>query len=342
MEYSKENLIKANRGYSRNDFLFFWGHTDRRNEVGKACLSQWYPSPFTRDGEFFHTAEQYMMAGKACTFGDEDVRRLIMEAYDPMSVKKLGRRVRNFNEYVWRCNRLPIVVNANLGKFSQNEKLLEFLLGTDDRILVEASPYDSIWGIGLVEDDPAACNPKLWKGENLLGFALMTVRDILREKDTTEDENLAQALNMWTMGAGNSARRFNMEDPIPPKNKVATADSWKTKPLDVYVTVAQDFYLTDEQMAVIRYGHIPDAMEDHWFMYCDENTIRYYRSWTGICFAQATYEPSGDGFRITELRINNNPKEYQLNDVDAAVALFYGLLISEYGGNSSPYWKAAF
>lgn len=70
--------------------------------------------------------------------------------------------------------------------------------------------------------------------------------------------------------------------------------------------------------------------------------IRYYRSWTGICFAEAYYEKLADGYRITELRINNNPKEYQLNDIDAAVALFYGLLVNEYGGFASPYRKAAF
>lgn len=77
-------------------------------------------------------------------------------------------------------------------------------------------------------------------------------------------------------------------------------------------------------------------------MYCDDNTISNYRSWTGICFVEALYEKSGDEYHITELRINNNPKKHQLNNVDAAVALYYALLISEYGGIYAPYWKAAF
>lgn len=170
----------------------------------------------------------------------------------------------------------------------------------------------------------------------------MEVRDILRGKSNEEEPSVIEALKMWSFGAGNSGRRFNMEDPMPEKRKVATADTWTNHPLVQFVSVKQDFYLTAKQMDILKFGHIPDAMEDHWFMYCDDKAIKYYRSWTGICFAEAFYEKSNGEYHITELRINNNPKEYQLNDVDAAVALFYGLLVSEYGGFASPYWKAAF
>lgn len=346
------NDIKGKR-YSPEDFVFFWGHTDRtdagnhpnagnRPGVGRQCLSQWHPSPFVVDGLYYCCAEQFMMAEKACMFGDEKVWTEIMASHNPAAIKKLGRRVRNFNAYVWDRNNRDVVRKANLAKFSQNPKLRDFLLATGDRILVEASPYDTIWGIGLGADSPDACRPERWRGENRLGFILMDVRDSLRGKDISTEQPFEDVLKMWTMGAGNSARRFNMEDPMPEKKVAATADSWTTRPLERFVTVPQDFYLSASRMDTVRLGHIPDAMEDHWFMYCDDRAIRYYRSWTGICFVEALYEKSDDEYRITELRINDNPKEHRLVDVDAAVALFYALLISEYGGNSGPYWNAAF
>ena len=98
-----------------------------------------------------------------------------------MTIKKLGRLVKNYNDEVWIEKRFHIVVEGNLAKFSQNEDLRNFLLNTDDKILVEASPKDTIWGIGFDEFAPEAMNPSLWNGENLLGFALMEVRDKLRD-----------------------------------------------------------------------------------------------------------------------------------------------------------------
>lgn len=213
MDYNKENLINANKRYTREDFVFFCGHSDRKAEVDKSCLSQWYPSSIMVDDKYYSCAEQYMMAEKARMFGDEDIWIEIMGTYDPMTVKKLGRRVRNFNDYVWRCNRMDGVVKGNMAKFFQNWNLASFLLSTGDKILVEASPKDTIWGIGMAEDDPDICNPKKWKGENLLGFALMKVRDMFREKiDKAENDNpyaMREVLSMWKMRAGNSARRFN-------------------------------------------------------------------------------------------------------------------------------------
>lgn len=167
----------------------------------------------------------------------------------------------------------------------------------------------------------------------------MEVRDILRGKVEETEGNMEKTLLMWTMGTGNSARRFNYEDPMSEKTEVAKP--WGN-PLDVYVSVPQDFYLTARQMDIIRYGHIPDAMEDHWYMYCDDNAIHYLRSWTGIHFAEAIYEKCGEEYRITELLINNNPKEYRLDDAESSTALFYALLISEYVGDASAYWNTAF
>ena len=105
-----------------------------------------------------------------------------MSANHPRVYKQLGRTVRGYNEKVWKERREEIVKTGNLNKFGQNSKLRRFLLETDDFVLVEASPYDRIWGIGMYADDPYARDPRRWKGQNLLGFALMDVRETLRKK----------------------------------------------------------------------------------------------------------------------------------------------------------------
>ena len=120
-----------------------------------------------------------MMAEKARIFGDEEIRQQILAEYSQMAMKKLGRKVRNYDDEIWKEKRFDVVVKGNIAKFSQNEKLLDFLLSTDDKILVEASPKDTVWGIGLDESSPEAIQPRKWIVENLLGFALMEVRDIL-------------------------------------------------------------------------------------------------------------------------------------------------------------------
>lgn len=124
-----------------------------------------------------------MMAKKARLFHDDDALQKIMQAYDPMNQKKMGRRVQGYVDALWKEHCLNTVVRGNVAKFSQNEKLRDFLLSTGDKILVEASPKDSVWGIGLGEESPEAINPRRWSGTNLLGFALMEVRDIIKNQD---------------------------------------------------------------------------------------------------------------------------------------------------------------
>lgn len=341
MKYDKKKLIDQAIGLTRNDFIFFWGHQDRENKLGKACLSQWYMCQFVVRDVYFNCAEQYMMAEKAYMFGDEDVYHQILREYNQMEIKKLGRKVRNFNDYVWKGNRMSVVIEGNLAKFSQNKELMDFLLSTGDKILVEASPKDTIWGIGLDESSSDAINPRNWKGDNLLGFALMEVRDILRGNVKEEPADITKTLMMWTSGAGNSGKRFNGENPMPKKKKKAEPGSWN-KPIKDAITIPQNFFLNKKQMDIVQYGHIPDAMEDHWFMYTDENSINYIRSWTGIAIFRAKYKPFEDGYLITELNINGNKDEYRETNLDSAVALFYALLVSEFGGNSAPYWNVAF
>ena len=179
MKYNKEQLLNQRLTLNRDDFVFFWGHEDRGKGLTKVCLSQWYQCPFVVEGQYYNCAEQYMMAEKARIFGDEEIRQQILAEYSQMAMKKLGRKVRNYDDEIWKEKRFDVVVKGNIAKFSQNEKLLDFLLSTGNNILVDASPKDTVWGIGLDESSPEAIQPRKWKGENLLGFALMEVRDIL-------------------------------------------------------------------------------------------------------------------------------------------------------------------
>ncbi len=158
-------------------FVFFWGHQSNRHGVTAACFSQWYGAPFTVDGQRYPTAEHFMMAEKAALFGDQGVKEQVLQARNPGAAKALGRQVRGFDEPTWLQQRFSIVVRANEAKFSQNSELGEFLRQTGKRVLVEASPVDRVWGVGLAQDDEKVNNPNQWRGLNLLGFALMKVRD---------------------------------------------------------------------------------------------------------------------------------------------------------------------
>ena len=158
-------------------YVFFWGHQPGKNGITASCFSQWYGAPFVVDGRRYATAEHFMMAEKAALFGDESTRELVLQAPNPGAAKALGRQVRGFDEAIWLEHRFAIVTRASEAKFAQNADLGLFLKQTGSRVIVEASPVDAIWGIGLAMDDEGAGNPNLWRGLNLLGFALMQVRD---------------------------------------------------------------------------------------------------------------------------------------------------------------------
>jgi ribA/ribD-fused uncharacterized protein len=160
-------------------FLFFWGHQRPSSGVSASCFSQWYGAPFIVGRERFPTAEHYMMAEKAALFDDDETRKKVLVAPNPGAAKALGRQVRGFDDARWVQARFAIVCRANEAKFTQNPELRAFLEQTGNRVLVEASPVDRIWGIGLAQDDERARNPNQWRGLNLLGFALMQVRERL-------------------------------------------------------------------------------------------------------------------------------------------------------------------
>ncbi|MED7823284.1 NADAR family protein [Streptomyces chiangmaiensis] len=177
---SREALIGAVRAGARVKYLHFWGHRPRPDgRIGAGCLSQWWPSPFTVDGVEYTTAEHWMMASKARLFGDAEAERDALQAPNPALAKKVGRLVRGFDHAIWTRERFGIVVEGSVHKFAAHADLRAFLLATGDRVLVEASPMDRVWGIGLAADDERAADPELWRGPNLLGFALMAARERL-------------------------------------------------------------------------------------------------------------------------------------------------------------------
>lgn len=177
---SVEALVAYAATGARVKYLHFWGHHPRRDgSAGPGCLSQWWPAPFTVDGVAYATAEHWMMAGKARLFGDAEAERRVLAAAEPGAAKAAGRAVRGFDEAVWKRERYGLVVEGSRHKFAHHPELRRYLLATEDRVLVEASPLDRVWGIGLAADDERAADPARWRGLNLLGFALMDARDAL-------------------------------------------------------------------------------------------------------------------------------------------------------------------
>lgn len=157
---------------TKEQFVFFWGGT----------FSQWAPSKFVIDGVEFNTCEQYMMYKKALMFHDYDSAKKIMNTTSPKEQKALGREVKGFKDDVWIKYCRKIVYDANVAKFTQNPEMLKELMDTGGAEMVEASPYDKRWGIGLSADNPFAQDKSTWQGLNWLGEALTQVRSDLRKQ----------------------------------------------------------------------------------------------------------------------------------------------------------------
>ena len=182
IKYCREWLIEQIEANQTFDYLLFYGHKPSTDgSVTASCCSQWFPAQFELDGQVYPTAEHYMMAEKARLFGDADMELAIMECKTPKEAKAFGRKVKNFDGEVWHKHCMQIVVKANHAKFLANPGFADWLIETAPKVIVEASMWDRIWGIGMVASAPGARDPKLWKGTNLLGFALMEVRDLLVE-----------------------------------------------------------------------------------------------------------------------------------------------------------------
>lgn len=180
-KYNISSLEVANENNTSLKYLYFWGHNKPKNQlVTKSCFSQWYESSFTINGTLYKTTEHWMMAQKALLFENHTIYKQIITCNTAAEAKKMGRQVSGFIEEKWKQHRNFIVIIGNLHKFNQNRLLGEYLLNTNNRILVEASPVNSIWGIGLAQDSQDIQNVYSWRGLNLLGFVLMEVHDLLR------------------------------------------------------------------------------------------------------------------------------------------------------------------
>ncbi|BFZ16847.1 hypothetical protein BsWGS_19886 [Bradybaena similaris] len=155
-------------------YVYFWKKD--------SCFSQWYPSMFRVDGQSYYCAEQYMMHQKALICQDHEAAAKMLRCRDPAEMKKLGRSVKNWDLHgqTWEDRCFDVVKRGNLHKFSQNLALKAQLLATDGKQLVEASPVDTKWGIGLAKENSLAWNQSTWKGKNLLGKALTEVREELK------------------------------------------------------------------------------------------------------------------------------------------------------------------
>lgn len=143
-------------------------------------LSNWYPSPFELDGVAYSSMEQYMMHRKALRFGDEDTAAQILATDDVAWIKALGRSVSPYDDHVWSGVRQVVVYEGLLAKFSQDQDFRSKLMGTGASMLAECAVRDRVWGIGLSMSDPRRFDPSEWRGQNLLGYALVLVRERLR------------------------------------------------------------------------------------------------------------------------------------------------------------------
>jgi ribA/ribD-fused uncharacterized protein len=178
MNYSTNWLQTQIENGIQPEYVFFWGHKQKQEGIiYKYCFSQWYPAAFVVDGIKYPTAEHWMMAKKALLFKDAEQYENIILTDSPAKAKKLGRLVKNFDDKIWKAKACDFVAEGNWHKFSQHNDMKEFLLSTNNSIIVEASPFDKIWGIGTKAHET---DPGKWKGTNLLGFALMEVRDKLK------------------------------------------------------------------------------------------------------------------------------------------------------------------
>lgn len=183
--YDINHIIDRYKSEKDLEYLFFYGHKSNDSGiVNRNCLSQFYICDFFEDGILFMCAEQYMMYCKAMLFDDHITVQQILIETSPYKIKKLGRKVLGFVQNIWDENKFDIIVHANYLKFSQDLLLKEYLIKTHPKVLVETSLNDAIYGIGMKETDKNIENPLLWKGQNLLGFALMTIRDKLSGKST--------------------------------------------------------------------------------------------------------------------------------------------------------------
>lgn len=142
-------------------------------------LSNWYLGEFEAEEIRYSSMEQYMMYQKAMLFHDTETAVQILNTDNVGKIKALGRSVKNYDDVIWNGMRQLIVFQGLYAKFSQNDDIKRKLLETEDALLAECAVQDHIWGIGLSMKDDRRMDIREWRGQNLLGFALMQVRRML-------------------------------------------------------------------------------------------------------------------------------------------------------------------
>jgi ribA/ribD-fused uncharacterized protein len=168
------NEQKPNPVERRDGFVLFWS----------GWPSNWFPSTFVVDGVLFNCGEQWMMWSKAKLFDDAAMMKAILAEPSPREQKALGRQVSGYDDDKWKSVARDVVYRGLLEKFRQNPDLKQQLLATGADTIVEASPKDALWGIGLHQSDARATQPEMWRGSNWLGEVLMRVREALRDETT--------------------------------------------------------------------------------------------------------------------------------------------------------------
>lgn len=160
----------------RNKMICFH---DPAKEYG--FLSNWYMSDFIEDGRLYTSVEQYLMYGKAVVFKDEEMQQAILATHDVSEIKQYGRQVKGYNETVWNGLRQLVLYRGLVLKFSQNEELRQKLIATGNKMLVECARTDKIFSCGISIKDPMRLDMSKWSGKNLLGFALIDLREQLKK-----------------------------------------------------------------------------------------------------------------------------------------------------------------
>ena len=176
--------------YHSDKILPFWG--------GK--FSQWAPSKIELFDVEFNCAEQAMMFGKAAVFKDAEILRAIMKENHPSKQKKLGRQVENFDTNMWEAYCIELVTCISYAKFTQNDNYREYLNASGTKWIVEASPYDKVWGVGLAENDSKIWYPEAWDGKNYLGECIMNARDIINGRSDSLQEHMDHIEELFDYG----------------------------------------------------------------------------------------------------------------------------------------------
>lgn len=164
-----------------------------------------------------------------------------------------------------------------------------------------------------------------------------------KKKEEKVQKQHFMSIMHWKLGLGNFNKTMIGESPLPPKEKIASSHDWKTEPMpndtENMSEIPFSFIISSEAMDIIRKGHIPESMEDHWFMYCDEEYIRYYRSWTGMCAFEAHYKKVMSNYVVDSIKMNHGLVEFGVNGDEAGATLFVYLIVAESGGDSSEAWN---